>query len=575
MAPSPRARPPGLPKIPRQRMARTLLDSVSPQLMPHASALPTPRDLDILVKSRSILLRRSREAIKHYLPLPSAIPFHRSTAMTRLLGGSNQSGKSQAGAAEMAWLLTGTHPFNRTSPKTGGLYYAVGYDEKHISNLMWPKLSREGQIRLIRDEVSREWRAWDPTREYDREYADKTVPAQPFLPERLIAPKGISWYSKKDDCPKSVRLKNGSELQFYTSKGYAQKGTQIDGAWIDEECERDGWHAELLARCIKRRGLIWWSATPEISTPQFFRLRQKSIKPRPGDGSEKPVESFWMLIDDNPYPSDRDKAEFKAGLPEKLVAVKYYGIFAVAGLLVYPEFSPSLHCVKTQVLPADWTRYLVVDPGRRVCAVLFAAIPPDAQSVHVYRELYIRNCSSAIFGQEVASAMGEYRNRFEAFLIDYRMGRQTEMGSGRTVVEQYAEALEMNHVQSRATGNRFLPGSSDILGREGSLRAWMEINPRSGLPTIRIHDCCEVLMWEIEQQFYEKTKGEVDDRKRADKDNHLVTDLEYLAAFDPPYVPPLKGGIVEENVFELDQRLERERNKNRPREESITLGPQY
>lgn len=480
---------------------------------------------------------------------------------------NHNSGKSQAAAAEAAWILTGEHPFDKGYPKENGLFYAVGYDEKHIQNLMWPKLSREGAILLIRDEITKEWRNFRPWEPYDDAYREKTIPAEPFLPRRLI--RDFSWHSKKDDVPAIVRMKNGWELHFFTSKGYPQKGTQIHAWWMDEELEKDGWHAELLARSMMHRGKGFWSATPEISTPQFFRLYQKAAKQKPGD--VKTIDKFWLLLDQNPYISDEKKAEFKAGLPDRLVAVKYYGNFAISGMLVYPEFSPQIHVVPSVALPPSFARYMVVDPGVSVCGVLFAAVPPDDRCVHVYKELYIRRCSASIFASEVAGAMGEYRRAFEAFLIDNQAGRQTQIGSGKTIVEHYAEELDKVGVFSRTTGCQFLPGNPDIRGREESLRSWFEINPKTGFPSVRIHENCVMLLWEMDQQFYDRKKGEVTDKKRLDKDNHLVDCLEYLASYDPAYHRP---PALDERDTPIETYLrEKLRKQNRSQEDCISLGP--
>lgn len=530
----------------------------------------TPFELSLAIRAKSLLLRRKREALRHYAPLPGQLAFHRSRAQTRIVGGSNQSGKSQAAAAEVAWILTGTHPFHGHLPKTDGLLYAVGYDEKHIQNLMWPKLAHEGAIRLIKDERNGEWRDWRPWQEYDVAYREKTAPAAPFLPEREI--KEVSWHSKKDDCPSIVRMKNGWILHLFTSKGYPQKGTQIHAYWIDEEVEKDGWYAELQARSMRFGGMGFWSATPEISTPQFFRLFQQAGKQQENLAAPV-VEKFWLQLDDNPYITDEQKAAFKASLPERLVRVKYYGEFAIAGLLVYPEFSRKLHCVQAHVIPPNWTRYMVVDPGVSVCAVLFAAVPPEGQEVHIYKELYIKRCSASIFGHEVAQAMGEYRKAFETFIIDYRMGRQTELGSGKTVVRHYSDALDEHGIACRATGSNFIAGNADIQAREESLRSWLEINPRTKNPVLRIHEqACPNLLWEMDQQFYDKSKGEVTDKKRLDKDNHIVTCLEYLASYDPGYhAPPTLEEF--DNDIEVYLQEKRERQLGRSGSDSIRLGP--
>jgi hypothetical protein len=107
---------------------------------------------------------------------------------------------------------------------------------------------------------------------------------------------------------------------------------------------------------------------------------------------------------------------------------------------VYGEFLPrGPHGCDPFPIPHEWTRYASLDPGRQVCAILFAALPPpshpDHGRVYLYDELYIKRADAKIVAEQVRAKLGD--QRIERWYIDTRGGNLTEIGSGVTPEEQY------------------------------------------------------------------------------------------------------------------------------------------
>lgn len=485
------------------------------------------------------LNRRQMEALSLFDPLPKQLRFHKSLARTRMIRGSNRSGKSQCAGAEIAWALSGAHPYI-AYPKEGGIAYCVGWDHRHVGQVLWKIVGRPGAFKIIRDEVTGRWRVARPWQEYDAAYREKWRDASPFLPDRLI--KSISWESKKDEIPKMVKMINGWECNFASSKGAPQAGIKLDLGWIDEEIENHRWYSEMVSRVSDRITRFFWSATPLAATQQLYELHQKCHEP---DNNGR-LEEILLLIDENPYIPQNEKDEFKARLSPDELRVRYYGEFALAGFRRYAEYMHQEHCVTPFAIPPDWTHYMAVDPGTQVCAVLFAAVPPSASQgvprdyeLHIYDELYIKRCSAMKFGEAVSRKMGHLRDRFEAFIIDGQYGRQMESGIGKTVEEQYSEALREFGVKSSRTGHGFIRGGTNLEGREGSVRRLMQIRASTGSAALRIHiDHCSHLDWELKNQFYRRARdGTVTDKRKTGSD-HCVDCLEYLASYDPQWRPP-------------------------------------
>ena len=142
--------------------------------------------------------------------------------------------------------------------------------------------------------------------------------------------------------------------------------------------------------------------------------------------------------------------------------------------MVYPEYSERTHNVPWIEIPPNWTRYMVVDPGRQVCAVLFAAIPhPNHELVgHVvlYDELYIRNCDTEKFAQAVREKTQGHM--FRDFIIDHRGGRVRHMDDGGSQEEQLTKALKKYEVRSDLSKHGFTWGSDDIDSGMSAARAY-------------------------------------------------------------------------------------------------------
>ena len=428
--------------------------------------------------------------------------------------------------------MMGCHPHRRV-PKENANFMAVGWDWDHIGRVMWPKVGREGSFKMIRDEHSREWRPVMPDNAYDNAYAEKWKDAPPFLPPRWI--KSIAWECKAKDQPGIIECVNGSKLRFASSAGAPKQGDEIDGWWADEELDNERWISELQRGCVKRRGSGFYSATPLASSIQLFEMHRRAIDPK----KQYDIEEFHLLISDNVYIGKKEKETFfKQLLTPQDVRVRWYGEFAMSGLVVYPEWAPEKHVIEPFEIPHYWSRYMIVDPGVQVCAVLFAAVPPEEElftsqrgvpyahrgTVHIYDELYIERCTASLFAKKVAEKMGDRkRGEFEAFVIDHSMGRQTELGSGLNVEIQYSDALASEGVYSRVTGSGFLWGSDDIESRTESLRRWMMERPDTGKPTLKIHSRCPKLIWEMGQQFYKKDKEGNATTKRRDANNHAAS----------------------------------------------------
>jgi len=486
--------------------------------------------------------RRSIEGLRLYEPLTEQERFHQSQSRQRLLRGSNRGGKTLPAAVEIARAVTGQDPAGKY-PGEDGRCYCVGRNLDHVGQVMWRKLSRPGAFKIIRDQTTGAWRAYRPWDPADQFRAREARPSPPLIPRRMI--QTAAWENKAKGIPKQVRLTNGWELNFYSSEGKPPQGSDLDLVWFDEEITDEDWHPEMVARLLDRKGKLVWSATPQAGTDKLFELHERALEEKEKGVPEPAVEEFVILLMDNPHIGEAEKREFAASISELDQDVRIGGEFVLAGRRIFPEFSLAIHGTPWFEAPQDWTRYMVVDPGRQICAVLFAVVPPPEEGDQVYLEdeLYIPNCNAQVFGKRVAQkAAGK---RFEAFLIDHHGGRITDMGSGLTVEKQYAHELKKNRVQSRQTGHGFIWGSDDVDAGIEACKSWLLIRD-NGTAKLQVlldrHDPKKTNLpgfeWEAKRYRYKVIQGIVQDKPEDRGRVHQMANFRYLALFRPRYVRP-------------------------------------
>ena len=163
---------------------------------PQISPLPSVKRLgefqrNELKEMQAELASRRIEALKLYCPTPQQEQVHASRASEILVIGGNRSGKSLCTFVEDARAVCGKDP-HKKYPEKDGILAIVGKDWKHIGLVVYPMLFMAGAFKIIRDEKTGEWRAYNPATDAAREKDAK--PAPPLIPPRMVKKK--SWVLK-------------------------------------------------------------------------------------------------------------------------------------------------------------------------------------------------------------------------------------------------------------------------------------------------------------------------------------------------------------------------------------------
>lgn len=487
-------------------------------------------------EQRRILMEiaaRQCETLKLYRPMPGQQLFHASMAKERIIRAGNRGGKTMAAAAEVARAVTMQDPWNRYPE--GQTWYCVGKDMKVVGEVMHKYLFRPGAFKIIRDEITGQWRPYNESLPGDRSRKRQRRPAPPLIPQRFI--EDISWESKKDKVPRIVYLNNGNALHFFSANGLPPVGTSITGAWMTEEIPQHYWYPELAARLVDQNGWFIWDATPQLGSEQFYKLHERAMEQIEKDVQPRTCEEFELSSVGNEYLDKEAFDAFKDKLEDEDYEVRVSGEFANLSFRVYPEYRPEHHDVAFREIPPNWTRYAAIDPGRQVCAVLFMAIsPPDeGEEAWLYDELYIRGCNAEMFGEQMAEKC--HLQQFRAFLIDWQEGQKSDTGSGLNIGEQYAQALRKRHVRCELTGSEFTIADNNPRSGVSAVRNWL-IPGHTGKPKLRImRERMKNFLWEIKRYHYRRNGGMVTDEPLK-KNDHCMDCLRYLVQFRPSWLVP-------------------------------------
>jgi hypothetical protein len=555
-------------------MGRSRKKPVAPPPLPSISKMGNFQAAQ-LKEIQAELADRRIEALKLYQPTPTQAEMHACKASEIIVLGGNRSGKSLSTFVEDARAVTGMDPHGKYPERDGNLVI-VGRDWKHIGMVVYPMLFRAGAFKIIKDQATGQWRAFNPSADAAR--ASEAKPAPPLIPPRMV--KKISWLLKSARYLTSAELTNGWTIYFFSSEGEPPQGFQANRVHIDEDLSSEAWLPEMQARLADRKGCLCWSAMPHSKNDSLAGLAERADAAVQAENPNPDIVKFVLRFLDNPHIDDDEKRknlERWAALGDDVLRMRSEGEFVTDSILCYPTFAMSVHGydraeLPQNVVPAEWTRYAVIDPGHAVTSVLFAAVPPNEEMVLVYDQLYIRQCNAVIFGEKFAEkTKGQ---SFHAFIIDMHGGRIREIGSGRLPVELYTEQLRQRGVSSAVTGSSFLAGCDDVQARMAATQNYMHIRPQ-GTPSLRIlRGSCPDLERELKR--YKKKVNYlagtyiVTDQPNTRGEVHACQCLEYLCAYRPKYHKP-KVEIKDEPWY-VDW-VRRRKKRTGAGENFVWLGP--
>ena len=565
-------------------------------------------------------LRRENEALRLYTPQKFQEAFHASTCKKLLVQKGNQVGATLSGAVEVARAVTGCDPYKKY-PEKDGVVCLLGWGEGHIGTVFYPKLFVKGAFDIIRDLTTKKWRPFKPWPQADGgdlERDDEKRPAPPLIPSRFIDGKPC-WVKRGERIFSTIRLTTGWEIRAYNSAGDAgqAQGFQADLYWVDEDVATMGWIVEIAFRLMKRRGLLRWTALPHAKNDEMMRMIEDA---QLQSGRAVPTTTVIRVTSyENKFVSNDaliEAVDAAKAQGDDVYRQRILGDLNLTSVLMYPTFSRGTHDVMGSLTadddreileqtgktpsdwtaarilaakmgepPADWTRYVTIDPGATIIAIGFLAVPPPelGNQVFLYDECYISQ--PAVPAEAFGDAMQHkcQGNVIEACIMDMHGGRLRSIGSGEIPWHRYSAALRERNIRAQATEFAFRHACDDRRLREENFRSFLSIN-RGGQPRFMlVAGKCPSFVREMEK-FKKKTVTHFGKQIPIDEgdrrvNTHAVEAIEGALALDLPYVKPktfhVQSTIVDRWLaFRARLRAKRRANGFGDNEFSISLGPQ-
>jgi len=331
---------------------------------------------DILASLEEALDRRTHRKLDFFEPYPKQAAFFAlgATKRERLLIAGNQLGKSEAGAAEFSYHLTGRYPFywtGRRYPKPIRAW-AAGESSLVVRDVQQKKLCGQAGV----------------TEAYGTGY----IPKDDFADKPSMA-RGVTDaydtiqvnHHRWDEATK-LYVKDGVSTASF--KSYEQgrtkfQGEPVDLIWCDEEPPMDV-YSECLTRITATRGMIFVTFTPLKGMSDVVRryLSEKS--------DDRDVVTMTIYDAKHIAPEDRDA--IIAGYPAHERDARAMGVPILGSGRIFPIEDSLITENPLDYIPLEWTKLWSIDFG---IAHPFAAVlslwDRDTDIFHIHHAFKIPN----------------------------------------------------------------------------------------------------------------------------------------------------------------------------------------
>lgn len=561
-----------------------------------------------------------KHPLEVYRPTEFQLPVHESPASEVITVGGRRSGKTISVVMEYASRILGIPitredgtkiplRFRAPTKRNPGLYWVIGFDVKHIGQTLYHRLFSPGlgdgaNFRIIQDLRTQKWRTYNPNFDRDR-YNDSEL-SPPLFGPHLIEPDSWHMESAAGHIFHSVRLKNGATICAYASTGDSpKKGDAVDGIWIDEDIEKSSFLKEWQDRLATTCGWFMWSVWPQVANEALIKTLNRGEIEK--DNPEKPIEVFRLIATDNPYSDKKGLQQMLARMDDDDdEAHRNQGDISafISGRQMY-NFGSAIHEVRPRPIekpenphqaicdllskdpvrfPLDWTRYLVIDPSHTRTACLVGVVPPPefldlGNRIIIEEEIVVRKYTAAMFADAVKDRVGGFK--FESFIMDSRIGRQTTVAADVTVFAAYEREFRSRGLISRVTNSGFMRGCDDKSLRRRCVRDMMEPT-ESGWPRLLFSYRCPATIKEMRnfrKAVVKNPEGDAvpTDDGQGERLYDCVMAVEYLSEYiygrfrdGIAYVPPDSYRSVGSRAYFAAEKMKADLAKN---DDFVNMGP--
>ncbi len=475
------------------------------------------------ILTAEIRRRRKEDKLLYYRPHEKQLMFHRCLKKNRWALGGNRTGKTEAGAAECAYLARGNHPYRETKgPMNGWVVSLTAEMQRDVAQKKLMSYLNPAWIKSIR---MREGKADDPM-------------------------GGIIDYIQIECVHGGV-----STIGFKNCAQGREKfqGTSQDFIWFDEEPPEDIYQ-ECLMRTLDNGGLIFGTMTP------LKGLTWVHDKVYLNEANDPEVWYVTMSWEDNPHLSQEAIRQMELALTDEELAARRDGRFVAIHGLVYGEFDERVHVIDPFDIPEEWQDMISIDPGMSKPLSCHWYAADHEGNVYVVAEHYRAGLGVEEHMEEIERISRSLHWKRDAggrltALMDAAADQHT-LQAEKSVAELFRE-LGMN-VNTRVNKSKWagIQRVRQYLRRRPCFdrERWPE-----GKPSLFIFSTCPMIIKEIKQYRW-RADGETEEPVK--KDDHAMDELRYYLMHrgEPGGVSAL---LTEGPILQHKKRLARRLNERR------------
>lgn len=249
------------------------------------------------------------------------------------------------------------------------------------------------------------------------------------------------------------------------------------------------------------------------------------------------------LVTDNKFMLDYDPDYIKRldALPEKERKALKYGDWDIYDGMFFPEFKRRIHVIDPFQIPDTWNRYIAMDYGLDMFAVLFVTVDTKGKA-YVYNEIHKSNLIVSEARQTLKSVMRQYKYKFIYAPPDlWNRNRDT----GKSTAELFLEG-----------GIHLTKASNNRISGWLNIKEWLKVKKVRHEQTGKLYEdsdlkifsnCINLIKYLPQLQHDEKDPNDV--ATEPHEPTHITDALRYFCV---SRVAPSKEIINKEKGFNFD-----------------------
>ena len=267
------------------------------------------------------------------------------------------------------------------------------------------------------------------------------------------------------------------------------------------------------------------------------------------DGSTMTRIFIPSLVQDNKFMLEYDPDYIKRlnALPEKERKALLYGDWDIFDGMFFKEFRRSIHVIEPFVIPKDWNRYIAIDYGLDMFAVIFVAVDRE-NNAYIYNEIHQED----LIVSDASKLLKSYMNMNYRYIFAPPDLWNRNRDTGKSTAEIFFD----NGIKLDKCSNNRISGWANV-------KEWIrpfktkniETGERYTTSKLKIFNNCINLIKNLPKlQHDEKNPNDV--ATEPHEITHITDALRYFCISNAPATPRKPQKTIVEDFFGIEEEMQ-------------------